>query len=122
MTFDDFVRSLNVTDIGKTKIEPAEFIELFKEKKAVLLDIREDFEREAVRFPFAIEIPLNKLPDNLDKLPKDKIIACACPNAYRSVFATKYLNYKGFNARNLMGGLAKLFGEYLSGNKAKVVI
>ena len=122
MTFDNFVKTLNISNIGKTKIESNEFIELFKQKKAVLLDIREDFEREAVRFPFAIEIPLTKLPNNLDKLPKDKIIACACPNGYRSVFATNYLNYKGFEARNLMGGLAKLFGEYLSGNKAKAVL
>ncbi len=122
MNFDDFVRNLSISELGKTKIEPEEFIKLFKEKKAILLDIREDFEKEVVKFPFAIEIPINKLPDNLEKLPKDKIIVCACPNAYRSVFATNYLNYKGFNAKNLTGGLSKLFSEHLNGNKAKAIL
>ncbi|WP_457560830.1 rhodanese-like domain-containing protein [Caminibacter sp.] len=122
MKFEDYIKSLNLKEVKNTKIEPDEFIKMFKEKKAILLDIREDLEREAVRFPFAIEIPLEKLPENLEKLPKDKIIACACPGGYRSLFATAYLRSIGFNAKNIIGGLSELFKEHLSGSKVKEIL
>ena len=118
MTYDEMIKNSTIKVVGKTKVEPDEAVELLKQKKAVMIDVREDFEFDLVEFKIAIHIPLHKLPDNLDKLDKDKIIICACPMGFRSNKAVEYLRYKGFDARNLMGGFKELLFK-ISGKAAK---
>jgi len=118
MTYDEMIKNSTIPVIGKTKIQPDEAVELLKQKKAIMVDVREDFEFDLVDFKIAIHIPLHKLPDNLDKLDKNKIIICACPMGFRSNKAVEYLRYKGFDARNLMGGFKELLFK-ISGKAAK---
>ena len=118
MTYDEMIKNSTLPEIGKTKINPDEAVELLKQKKAIMVDVREDFEFDLVEFKIAIHIPLHKLPDNLDKLDKNKIIICACPMGFRSNKAVEYLRYKGFNAKNLMGGFKELLFK-ISGKDAK---
>ncbi len=115
---DEMVRNTMLKDIKPMKVEVEDFIELFNEGKAILLDIREPFETEAWSVNFAVKIPYNKLPDMLENLPKDKAIVCACPIEYRASMAKEYLRYKGFDAKTLNGGLLVLM-ERLKGGKAK---
>jgi len=100
------------------KINIEEFLKLYKEKKAVLLDIRMPFEKRVWEIKFAIDIPANELEGNLDKLPKDKIIVTACPGNNRSPFAAMFLREKGYDAKYLEEGLLELMKK-LKGGEAK---
>jgi rhodanese-related sulfurtransferase len=106
------------TKIKEVKIEVERFIELYNEGKVELLDVRMPFERDVWSVNFGLKIPAPELPDNLDKLPKDKFIICACAEKDRSVMAMSYLRTKGFNAGYLDGGLLELIPR-LKGGKAK---
>jgi rhodanese-related sulfurtransferase len=96
---DNILRSMDIgwLTTGGWKIDADKFLELWKEGKAVLLDIRT---REEVEFlpltKFGINIPLHELPDRLNEIPKDKIVAVYCPGGHRSAMAYLYLRSKGF--------------------------
>ncbi len=115
---DNMVRNTVLKDVKKMKIDIDNFVELFNDNKAILLDIREPFETTVWSSSFAVKIPYNKLPDRLDELPKDKIIVCACPGEYRANMAKEYLRYKGYDAKSLDGGLLELMKK-LKGGQAK---
>jgi rhodanese-related sulfurtransferase len=100
------------------KIDAEKFIELYNEGKAELLDVRMPFENDVWSLNFGLKIPAPKLPENLDKLPKDKLIVCACPGKDRSIIAMSYLRSEGFNAGYLDCGLLGLMTR-LKGGKAK---
>ncbi len=48
---------------------------------------------------FGLKIPVNELPKRLDELPKDELIAVACPHSDRSNMARVYLVEQGFNPK-----------------------
>ena len=98
------------------RINLDEFIELFNEDKAVLLDIRMPFEKEVWSIPFAKEVSFDNL-EEID-LPKDKIIVVGCPTQNRSPFFTIYLLSKGYKAKYLEQGFLNLM-EKLKGGEAK---
>ena len=100
------------------KIDLDSFINLFNENKAILLDIRDNYETKVWNIPFALHIPADELPNRLNELPKDKIIVAACPFQNRSPFAAMFLKNNGFDARYLEKGLLNLM-ENLKGPKAK---
>ncbi|ACM93041.1 conserved hypothetical protein [Nautilia profundicola AmH] len=95
-----------------------EFLKLYKEDKAVLIDIRMPFEKKVWGLKFTIELSPEELEANLDKLPKDKLIVTACPGNGRSPYAAIYLKEKGFNAKYLEEGLIELMKK-LKGAEAK---
>ncbi len=115
---DELVRNINMKDISNMKINIEEFIGLYNEKKAVLLDVRYPFETKVWSLSFSLNIPYNELPDRLDELPNDKLIVCACPMDYRSNMAKEYLRYKGYEAKSLSGGLLELVKRFIA-SKAK---
>jgi len=115
---DELIKKFDLKTVQNTKINVEEAIKLINEGKAVLLDVREKFEVKVWKFNFGLNIPLKELPNNLDKLPKDKIIITACPQGDRANRAMLYLLYKGFNAKFLEGGLLAL-ADRLKGGKAK---
>ncbi len=112
---DDFVRNLSMKDIGASLITADQFVTLFNTGEAVLLDIRYPFETRLWGVRFALEIPLNELPDRLDELPRDKTIVCSCPLDIRSNIAFQYLAQKGFQAKILVGGLVALVDRLRGG-------
>jgi len=105
-------------DMKEMKFDVEQFIELYNEGKAELVDIRMPFEADIWSVNFGLKIPAPKLPENLDKLPKDKLLVCACPGKDRSIIAMSYLRSEGFNAGYLDGGLITLMTR-LKGGKAK---
>ena len=71
----------------------------------ILLDVREDSEREYAMIPGSIHIRLADLPSSLAVLDKEKEIVVYCHTGGRSAYATMFLKEKGFNAMNLTGGI-----------------
>ncbi len=75
-------------------ISPAEAYEIIKSGKAVLLDIREDWEVQQGRPNLSehiMHIPLSEIAHQLDSLPKDKTIVVMCAHGIRSVQLVSYL-------------------------------
>lgn len=71
----------------------------------LLLDVRNPPELTKVgAFPNALNIPLDKLRDRLDELPKDKEILVTCMVGLRGHVASRMLQQHGFKVKNLTGG------------------
>jgi rhodanese-related sulfurtransferase len=93
-------------------------IDMLNEDKAILLDVRYPFETKVWGFSFTKNIPINQLQDNIDKLPKDKTIICACPGNTRATIACMYLLSEGFDVKISDEGLIALTSR-LKGGSAK---
>jgi rhodanese-related sulfurtransferase len=104
--------------LKEIRINLEEFLKLYKEDKAVLIDIRMPFEKKIWGIKFALELSPEELESNLEKLPKDKLIVTACPGNGRSPFAALYLREKGFDAKYLEEGLIEIMKK-LKGGEAK---
>jgi NADPH-dependent 2,4-dienoyl-CoA reductase/sulfur reductase-like enzyme/rhodanese-related sulfurtransferase len=72
-------------------------------QKSVLLDVRDDDEREEGYIPESLHIPLPELRQRLSELPDDREIIAYCQTGQRSYFACRLLMLNGFKARNLTG-------------------
>lgn len=71
----------------------------------VLIDVRSKKENLAGTIPNAINIPIDELRKNIDKLPKDKAIYLFCEVGLRGYLSQRILNQNGFkNVYNLSGG------------------
>lgn len=71
----------------------------------VLLDVRSTEEREASVIPGSMHIPLDELRGRLDELDTSKQLIVHCFSGQRSYFAYRMLRLRGFNVRNLTGGI-----------------
>jgi len=100
------------------KISAKELVELLKEHKALLVDIRFKEEYRAWHVRPSINIPLNELPERLEELPRDKLIVTACPHKDRAIIAMTFLRAKGFKTKYLVDGLTGLV-EVLRGDTAR---
>jgi rhodanese-related sulfurtransferase len=70
-----------------------------------LIDVRLPGEYRAAHAIGAINIPLNTLPDNIDKLDPEKPTYVVCQSGYRSSLATSILENAGFKSlHNVAGG------------------
>ena len=95
-----------------------ELVDLLKQGKAQLIDIRFKEEYAAWQVGPSRNIPLNEFPKRLNELDKDKIIVTACPHKDRAIIAMTYLQTKGYKTMYLKDGLIGL-AEYLRGDNAK---
>lgn len=88
-------------EIDNKKIE-----KWIKEKKPFhLLDVRRDDERELVQLG-GIHIPLHELEARYQELPHDKLpIIVYCHHGVRSLYATQFLKFHGYDALSLRGGI-----------------
>jgi adenylyltransferase/sulfurtransferase len=78
-----------------------------KNELHTLLDIREVHEIEICSIEGSLDIPMNMLPDSLDKLPKGMPLIVMCHVGGRSSQVTNWLLQNGYsNALNLEGGIA----------------
>lgn len=71
----------------------------------ILLDVRSQKEHGENGLAESININYKGLPDNLDKLDKDKKILVYCASGARSTKASSYLEHKGYTVKNLKNGL-----------------
>jgi NADPH-dependent 2,4-dienoyl-CoA reductase/sulfur reductase-like enzyme/rhodanese-related sulfurtransferase len=80
-----------------------------------LLDVREPMELAVEGVPEALNIPLGKLRERLDELPRDREIHVFCRSSQRAYYATRILVQNGFNAKTVSGGMLSLAHNYLFG-------
>lgn len=72
----------------------------------VLLDVREPWELAICRFPDALAIPLNSLPERLAELGNTVPLVVVCHHGIRSLHAMRWLQANGVvAATNLSGGI-----------------
>jgi len=89
-------------------ISPQDASTLSAEKKAVIIDVREDGEWNTVHIPGAIHIPLAQLNNRLSELQpyKNSGIITQCRSGARSAKALDILKSAGFtHVKNMEGGL-----------------
>lgn len=84
------------------------------EKKAVLIDVREQDEWEEGHLKDAKLVPLSTIPQLIEdqqlvkQLPKDKIIYCHCKSGGRVLRAADLLKAEGYDIRPLKQGYVDL--------------
>jgi len=71
---------------------------------SILLDVRTEKEFQKSHIIGAINIPVDKLRNELSTLNKDKTISLYCKTGIRGYIAQRILKQNGFNASNLSGG------------------
>ena len=85
-----------------------------KDKKAVLLDVRELAEWNKGHLKGAILVPLSKLKQGVDKkwlekkIPAHKIVYTHCAHGFRALAAGDFLKKQGYNVRALKQGYQEL--------------
>jgi len=121
VSFDDYLRSFDYRERSAMKIGITEMLDLYRQGKAQIVDIRFPAEQRAWSFGFIKRIPLNELPDRLKELDKSKLIVTVCPHYDRVEIARTYLTLKGYHSRYLVEGLLGL-AEHLRGDRARAFI
>ncbi len=72
----------------------------------LVLDVRENWEREAARLPGTLDIPMMEVPQRLAELPRDREIVVMCHGGVRSLKVAHFLAQNGFSQlANLTGGI-----------------
>jgi rhodanese-related sulfurtransferase len=87
-------------------ISPAEASSLYAEKKAVIVDVRENDEWKVEHIAGAVHIPLDQLKDRLPELQayKDTMVIAQCRGGKRSLKAMEVLKSAGFSKVYSMDG------------------
>jgi rhodanese-related sulfurtransferase len=91
---------------GDDLVSPKEASVLTAEKKAVIIDVREDDEWNAEHIAGAVHIPLNQLDARLSELQsyKDTTVITQCRSGKRSLKALELLKAAGFTKVSSMDG------------------
>lgn len=75
-------------------------------REVVVLDVREDWERQICRVDPSIDVPMAAVPQAVDDLPRDRPLVVMCHHGVRSLQAAMWLRTRGFdNVVNLAGGI-----------------
>lgn len=72
---------------------------------ALLLDVREQDEWETLHAAAARHIPMGEVSAQAETLPTDRPIICVCHLGGRSAAVATALRDRGFDTRNLTGGM-----------------
>lgn len=118
VSFDDYLKRFDYKERKNMKIDIPEMLDLYKQGKVQIVDIRFPEEYQAYSFSFIKNIPLNELPARLGELDSSKVIVTVCPHYDRAEIARTYLTLKGFQSKYLVDGVVGL-AEYLRGDKAR---
>ena len=74
--------------------------------RIILLDVRTSEEvKTDGKIPGSVLVPLDQLPNKIDKLDKNKKILVYCRSGTRSVSASRLLSSLGFKVYNIKGGI-----------------
>ena len=87
-------------------ISPIEAAVMYAEKKAIIVDVREDSEWNEQHIPGAIHIPLGQLNERIPELKqyKDSTVITQCKRGGRSAKALDVLKTAGFSKVYSMDG------------------
>lgn len=89
---------------GKVNIVLCRELEELNMEDTVILDVREEEERDMGYIENSLNIPLGQLRNRLGELDKSKCYLIYCAVGLRGYIATRILIQNGFEAKNLAGG------------------
>ncbi|WP_102271772.1 CoA-disulfide reductase [Cytobacillus massiliigabonensis] len=94
------------TNVMEGELEQVQWHEIDEmiAKGGLLIDVREAKERENGFIAGSINISLNELRENLDKLPMDQTIFVSCQVGLRGYLASRILKNNGYHVKNVDGG------------------
>lgn len=116
--FDDLLKGfdLNYFGTGKHKISFEKMMELRKEDKVFILDVRTKEEIECVKIEIANNIPTNEIPDRINEIPKDKTIVVFCSGGTRATIVSAYLQCMGYSdVKILLNSINEIAGFFKPG-------
>jgi rhodanese-related sulfurtransferase len=87
------------------ELPPEQAAELLAEGQVELIDVREDYERDAGRIPGSRHVELSRLADSAGELPSERPLVFQCRVGGRSAMAAFAFRRAGFDAHNLDGGI-----------------
>ena len=96
-------------DLTRTtkRLSPSLASELMAKGEVVPVDVRTPAERDTKRIPDSVALPLTRLGDRLNELPKDRPLLVYCAGGYRSSIAASLLERAGITGTvELAGGVA----------------
>ena len=94
----------NILEANVKNFHWDEIEEIKNKKDVILLDTRRQEEYENGHIDGFINIPLDEIRDNLDKLDKNKKIYITCQVGLRGYIAYRILAQNGYDCYNLSGG------------------
>lgn len=80
--------------------KPAADFKQLQAEGAIIIDVRSEGEYRGGHLDGSRNIPLDKLQNQLSKLPKDKVIITCCASGMRSGSAQALLSRAGYTAYN----------------------
>jgi rhodanese-related sulfurtransferase len=81
--------------------------ELLERDEALVVDVREPYEREAGHIEGTRHIELERLASNAETLPRDRPIVFHCRLGARSALAARAFRSAGYDAWSMQGGIQR---------------
>ena len=87
------------------EVTPERARELLESGEAVVVDVREPYEREAGHIEGSRHIELERLASQAETLPRDRPIVFQCRLGARSLMAAQAFRRAGYDAWSMAGGI-----------------
>ena len=85
-------------------ISPYEADKYIRNKRALIIDIRQPEQYEKGHIENAVNIPFERLETQYDRMPRDLILVLYCESGGTSLLAAKELYDRGHVVRAVIGG------------------
>ncbi len=95
------------------EVTPQRAKELLDRGEAVVVDVREPYEREAGHIEGTQHIELERLAGQAESLPRDRPVVFHCRLGARSAMAAQAFRASGYDAWSMAGGLQRWKDEGL---------
>jgi rhodanese-related sulfurtransferase len=94
------------TSSPAAEINTAQAYQIYQQKSALFVDVREQSEWDSFHIPNTTLIPLGELPNRLNEIPKDRQIVVVCRSGNRSASGRDILKQAGYtNVTSMAGGV-----------------
>lgn len=90
-------------------LQPTEALAFIQKEQPLVLDVRTPAEFAEGHLPEAVNMPVDTIPQNLDKIPTDKPLVVYCEHGSRSKLAANFLSARNYpSVCHIEGGFAQL--------------
>ncbi|MCX6079283.1 MAG: rhodanese-like domain-containing protein [Chloroflexi bacterium] len=101
-----YIGNSNKSAALAAEINTAQAYQMYQQKTAFFVDVREQAEWDSFHIPGTTLIPLGTLADRLQEVPKDQQVVVVCRSGNRSVQGRDILKQAGYtNVTSMSGGV-----------------